>query len=189
MPNYNFRKIEKDFRDLMEGRPVRHNSVLGIITENIDTESSMGIAMFTILGSLAQLERSMIQERVKAGMKNAKAKGKLIGRVRKRNSALIESLLEAGLSYREIARIAKCSHGSVHAQKKEFLARKSKEQQKKLDDIQKQIVENRSESPIDTMKSMNVSENIIQQVQVKIETEARNKVHQITGGAGYETYD
>lgn len=44
------------------------------ITENIDTESSMGVAMFTILGSLAQLERSMIQERVKAGMKNAKAK-------------------------------------------------------------------------------------------------------------------
>ncbi len=85
------------------------------ITENIDTESSMGVAMFTILGSLAQLERSMIQERVKAGMKNAKAKGKLIGRVRKRNSALIESLLEAGLSYREIARISKCSHGSVHA--------------------------------------------------------------------------
>lgn len=76
----------------------------------------MGVAMFTILGSLAQLERSMIQERVKAGMRNAKAKGKIIGRTRKRNSALIESLLEAGLSYREIARIAKCSHGSVHAQ-------------------------------------------------------------------------
>jgi DNA invertase Pin-like site-specific DNA recombinase len=61
----------------------------------------MGVAMFTILGSLAQLERSMIQERVKAGMKNAKAKGKIIGRVRKRNDALIHSLLEAGLSFRD----------------------------------------------------------------------------------------
>ena len=71
--------------------------------------------IWIILGSLAQLERSMIQERVKAGMRNARAKGKQIGRVRKRNSALIESLLEAGLSYREIARISKCSHGSVHA--------------------------------------------------------------------------
>ena len=131
----------------------------------------------------------MIQERVRAGMRNAKAKGKLIGRVRKRNSALIESLLEAGLSYREIARISKCSHGSVHAQKKEFLARKTKEQQQKLDDIQKQIAENKSESPIDTMKSMNVSDDIIQQVQVKIENEARTKVHEIIGGAGYETYD
>ena len=98
----------------------------------------------------------MIQERVKAGMRNAKAKCKMIGRVLKRNSALIESLLEAGLSYREIARIAKCSHGSVHAQKKEFQARKNKEQQQKLDDIHKQIVENKSENPIDTMKSMKV---------------------------------
>ena len=159
------------------------------ITEQIDTESSMGVAMFTILGSLAQLERSMIQERVKAGMRNAKAKGKMIGRVRKRNSALIESLLEAGLSYREIARIAKCSHGSVHAQKKEFQARKNKEQQQKLDDIHKQIVENKSENPIDTMKSMKVSDDIIQQVQVKIEADARSKVHEITGGAAYETYD
>lgn len=159
------------------------------ITEQIDTESSMGVAMFTILGSLAQLERSMIQERVKAGMRNAKAKGKLIGRVRKRNSVLIESLLEAQLSYREIARIAKCSHGSVHAQKKEYLARKAKEQQQKLDDLKKEITETRPENPVETMKSMNVSEEIIQQVQNKIETDARDKVREIIGGAGYETYD
>ena len=159
------------------------------ITENIDTESNMGIAMFTILGSLAQLERSMIQERVKAGMRNAKAKGKVIGRVRKRNSVLIESLLEAGLSYREIARISKSSHGSVHAQKKEMLARKAKEQQQKLDDLKKEITETRPENPVETMKSMNVSEEIIQQVQTKIKTDARDKVREIIGGAGYETYD
>jgi DNA invertase Pin-like site-specific DNA recombinase len=55
----------------------------------------------------------MIIERVRAGMANAKAKGKRIGRVKKRNSMLIRSLAEAKLSYREIARIAKCSHGSV----------------------------------------------------------------------------
>lgn len=159
------------------------------ITEQIDTESSMGVAMFTILGSLAQLERSMIQERVKAGMRNAKAKGKIIGRVRKRNSVLIESLLEAQLNYREIARIAKCSHGSVHAQKKEYLARRAKEQQQKLDDLKKEITETRPENPVETMKSMNVSEEIIQQVQTKIETDARDKVREIIGGAGYETYD
>jgi DNA invertase Pin-like site-specific DNA recombinase len=79
----------------------------------------------TILGALAQLERELIRERVVAGLKNARAKGKIIGRVRKRNSALIESLLEAGLSYREIARVAACSHGSVHAQKKEWVAKKA----------------------------------------------------------------
>ena len=62
------------------------------------------------------MERELIRCRVIAGMKNAKAKGKIIGRVRKRNSVLINSLLEANLSFREIARIAKCSHGSVSAQ-------------------------------------------------------------------------
>ncbi len=39
------------------------------------------------------------------------------------------------------------------------------------------------------MKSMNASDDIIQQVQAKIEADARSKVHEITGGAVYETFD
>ncbi len=159
------------------------------ITEQIDTDSSMGVAMFTILGSLAQLERSMIQERVKAGMRNAKMKGKIIGRVRKRNDVLIHSLLEAGLSFREVARIAKCSHGSVSASKKELLAKKAKIEQEKIQELQIQIKQNTSEETIETMKSMNVSEDIVKQVQQKIESEARDKVQSVMGHAGYETYD
>jgi DNA invertase Pin-like site-specific DNA recombinase len=157
------------------------------ITEQIDTESSMGVAMFTILGSLAQLERSMIQERVKAGMRNAKAKGKIIGRVRKRNDALIHSLLEAGLSFREVARIARCSHGSVSASKKELLAKKAKLEQEKIQELQNQIKQNSSVETIETMKTMNVSDDIVKQVQQKIESEARDKVQSVMGHAGYET--
>ena len=159
------------------------------ITEQIDTESNMGVAMFTILGSLAQLERSMIQERVKAGMRNAKAKGKIIGRVRKRNDALIHSLLEAGLSYREVARIAKCSHGSVSASRKELLAKKAKLEQEKIQELQNQIKQNSSAETIDTIKSMKVSDDIVKHVQQKIESEARDKVQSVMGHAGYETYD
>jgi DNA invertase Pin-like site-specific DNA recombinase len=95
------------------------------VTEQLDTNSPMGMALFTILGALAQLERELIRERVMAGLRNARAKGKRIGRVRKRNSALIETLLEAGMSFRSIATIASCSHGSVSAQKKEWLAKKA----------------------------------------------------------------
>jgi DNA invertase Pin-like site-specific DNA recombinase len=36
--------------------------------------------MFQIIGAMAEFERSLIVERVKAGMRNAKAKGKRIGR-------------------------------------------------------------------------------------------------------------
>ncbi len=65
------------------------------------------------------------RKRILSGLKNARAKGKIIGRKRIRNSVLIESLLDAGLSYREVARIAKCSHGSVHAQYRVKKLRKS----------------------------------------------------------------
>lgn len=105
------------------------------ITESLDTNSPMGLALLTILGCLAQLERELLRERVLAGMRNAKAKGIKIGRVRKRNDALIHSLLDAGLSFREIARIARCSHGSVSASKKEYLAKKAAVQKAKEENL------------------------------------------------------
>lgn len=186
-----FSRFARSTMHLLKGLQIfkDHNTRFISTTEQIDTNSHLGIALFTILGSLAQLERSLIQERVKAGMKNAKAKGKIIGRVRKRNSVLIEQLLEAGLSYREIARIAKCSHGSVHAQKKEYLARKQKEQQEKMEELKKKVSNNQNDNPLETMKSMNISSDIIEQVQTKIETEARDNVRNVLGGEGYETYD
>jgi DNA invertase Pin-like site-specific DNA recombinase len=52
------------------------------LSEQIDTSTPMGKMVFTILGSVAEMERSMIVERVKAGMRNAKSKGKHIGRPR-----------------------------------------------------------------------------------------------------------
>jgi DNA invertase Pin-like site-specific DNA recombinase len=56
-------------------------------------------------------------ERVKAGLANARAKGKLIGRKKMRDSDLIRKLLKAGMTFRQIAQIARCSHGSVWAEK------------------------------------------------------------------------
>lgn len=136
-------KALQKFKD----RGVRFNSV----TEQLDTNSPMGLALFTILGALAQMEREIIRNRVIAGLANARAKGKIIGRVRKRNSALIESLLEAGLSYREIARVASCSHGSVHAQKKEWLAKKklAREKEEAQKTVSSEIQKDESvESPL-----------------------------------------
>ena len=50
--------------------------------ENIDTSSPLGAAIFTIIGAVAQLERDIIRERVKAGLRRAKAQGKQLGRPR-----------------------------------------------------------------------------------------------------------
>lgn len=50
------------------------------VQDQIDTASPMGRAMFTIIGAMAELESSLISERVTAGMKAAAARGKHLGR-------------------------------------------------------------------------------------------------------------
>jgi len=50
------------------------------LSEQVDTSTPTGKMVFTVLGAVAELERSLIAERVRAGMRNARAKGKRIGR-------------------------------------------------------------------------------------------------------------
>ncbi len=52
------------------------------LSEQMDTSTPTGKMVFTVLGAVAELERSLIAERVKAGLRNAKAKGKKLGRPR-----------------------------------------------------------------------------------------------------------
>jgi DNA invertase Pin-like site-specific DNA recombinase len=87
------------------------------LTEKIDTNSAVGVAIFSILAAISQLERDLVADRVKIGLANARAKGRLIGRKKMRDSDLIRKLLKAGMSYRNISIVAKCSHGSVSAER------------------------------------------------------------------------
>ena len=50
------------------------------LSEQLDTSTPTGKMVFTVLGAVAELERALIVERVRAGMRNARAKGKRIGR-------------------------------------------------------------------------------------------------------------
>ena len=73
--------------------------------ENIDTSSPLGSAIFTIISAVAQLERDIIAERVKAGLRKAKENGKKLGRPRiKVSENQLLMLSEKGLSIRQIAR-------------------------------------------------------------------------------------
>jgi DNA invertase Pin-like site-specific DNA recombinase len=98
------------------------------ITEKIETSSPMGKCFFTVIAAIGQLERELIVERVKNGLKNAKAKGKIIGRKKTRNSELIRSLLNSGMTLRKAAIVAGCSHGSVSLER--ALMKKEKEAQR-----------------------------------------------------------
>ncbi|HEV2498609.1 MAG TPA: recombinase family protein [Terriglobia bacterium] len=50
------------------------------LTENIDTSTPMGKMVFTVIAAVAELERSLIGERVRAGLRSARASGKRLGR-------------------------------------------------------------------------------------------------------------
>jgi len=73
----------------------------------VDTDSPMGRAMFTIIGAMAELESSLISERVTAGMRAAEARGKHLGRpaTSQRIVTEIEALATStDLSIRQIQR-------------------------------------------------------------------------------------
>lgn len=53
------------------------------LTEAIDTSTPLGRAMFAIVGAIAEFERELIGERVRAGVAKARASGKRLGRPRK----------------------------------------------------------------------------------------------------------
>src|SRR5580704_8824662 len=87
------------------------------ITQNIDTDQSnpMSRFMLHIFGAFAEFEREMIRERVCAGVRNAKRKGKRLGRKRvifDRDRARQMHL--AGDSLRVIARALQVGRGTVH---------------------------------------------------------------------------
>jgi DNA invertase Pin-like site-specific DNA recombinase len=50
------------------------------VTEAVDTSLRAGELVFQMIGAVAQFERSLIAERVKSGLANARAKGKILGR-------------------------------------------------------------------------------------------------------------
>lgn len=74
------------------------------LSEQIDTSTPTGKMVFTVLGAVAELERSLIAERVKAGLRNARAKGRRLGRPRVAvDAARIAAQRAHGRSWRQIA--------------------------------------------------------------------------------------
>src|SRR6476661_6420269 len=74
------------------------------LRDNLDLSTPSGRLMFQIIGAMAEFERALIQERVKAGLRNARAKGKRVGRPRVEvDSSKVLKLRADGLSWRSIS--------------------------------------------------------------------------------------
>jgi len=83
--------------------------------ENIDTNSPLGKVLFTIISAIAELERNIIVERIKGGLRRAKAMGKKIGRPGlQMDTERIVSLKTQGASIRAIAKQVGASPSYVH---------------------------------------------------------------------------
>jgi DNA invertase Pin-like site-specific DNA recombinase len=83
--------------------------------ESVDTGSPLGEAMFTIISAIAQLERSLIRERINAGLAHAKAKGVRVGRPRRRVDVELARMLRAeGRGLRETARLMGVARGTLY---------------------------------------------------------------------------
>ena len=79
------------------------------VTEAVDTSLPAGEMLFQMIGAVAQFERSLIAERVKSGLANARAKGKLLGRpplrrlTRTETAELRRERIQGNVPYRSLA--------------------------------------------------------------------------------------
>ena len=87
------------------------------LTEAIDTETPTGRAMWQMIGVLAELERSLITERTRAGVKAAQSRGVKFGRKRKltdRQMAHARKLIDKGKPVPEVARLLSVDRATIY---------------------------------------------------------------------------
>lgn len=73
--------------------------------DRVDTSTPNGRLVFGIFGSIAEFERDLIRDRVRSGLAAARARGRRLGRPRKRVDAeRVRSLREQGRSWRAVAK-------------------------------------------------------------------------------------
>jgi DNA invertase Pin-like site-specific DNA recombinase len=85
------------------------------LTDNLDLGTPAGRLMFQVIAAMGEFERELIRERVRAGLRNARAKGKKLGRPRASLDAARASRLRAhGRSFREIAAEMGHSRSLIH---------------------------------------------------------------------------
>lgn len=106
---YKIDRIARSLHDLLD--ILRHLDSVGAtiksLTEPIDTTSRMGVFVVQILGAVAQLERSMILERTKAGQDAARLRGRIPGRVRQLTAAqeieVVAEYMAGGTTYQGLS--------------------------------------------------------------------------------------
>lgn len=113
---WRFDRFARSVKHLVSALENFRNLNFGFISlqEQFDTSTPIGQAMFTIIGAMAQLERDIIRERVKAGLDRARSRGIRLGRpaaVATPDKAAL--LRHQGLSLQQIADRLRCSRSTA----------------------------------------------------------------------------
>jgi DNA invertase Pin-like site-specific DNA recombinase len=111
-----FDRVARNVRHFLEVLDELNHLGIGFVSmrENIDTGGPLGRAMVVIVGAIAELERSLIVERVKAGMRRAKLEGRRIGRAPLDiDRAQVVTDRRSGMSLTEVAKKHRVSRGTV----------------------------------------------------------------------------
>src|SRR6201987_1651071 len=124
-----FDRIARNVRHFLEVLDELHHLGVEFISlrENIDTSGPLGRAMVVIVGALAELERSLLDERVRAGMRRAKLEGRRIGRQPLNiDREQVVADRKSGMSLTQVSRKHRISRASVCRLMKEAAATQSK---------------------------------------------------------------
>jgi DNA invertase Pin-like site-specific DNA recombinase len=111
-----FDRIARNVRHFLEVLDELNSLQIEFVSkrENIDTGGPLGRAMVVIVGAISELERSLIVERVRAGMRRAKSEGRRIGRAPldiDRTQVVADR--RSGMSLTEVAKKYRISRGTV----------------------------------------------------------------------------
>jgi len=112
-----FDRFSRSVRHLVETLELfRHLGVEFVsLREQIDTGSPLGQAVFTIVAAIAELERSLIAERVRAGLRRARGEGRRLGRPPVAvDPGRLASAIRRNLPVREAARQLGISASTYH---------------------------------------------------------------------------
>ena len=103
-------KLDRLFRDLRHMvNLIAELQALGValvsVRDNLDLSTPAGRLQFHIISAMAEFEKALIVERVRAGVKHARAQGKTLGRPRVIvNAAKVADLRSAGRSWAAVAK-------------------------------------------------------------------------------------
>ena len=126
---WRFDRFARSTKHLVNALEEFHHLGIDFISyqENIDTSSPLGKAIFTIVSAIAELERNIIIERVKAGIKRAKENGKRLGRPKRLNLNVkeLQKMRQQGLSFKQIGEKVKACPATIYQTLRKSMANPS----------------------------------------------------------------